>query len=83
MAGGLLRLNLQDDHPMMPDWVSFVLDEVYSSVGGRHLTPYTNHQLKKAFMSNDPEKTLYYKMRLFNHTLSSQRITIEIAFGQF
>ena len=67
----------------IPDWVSFVLDEVYSSVGGRHLTPYTNHQLKKAFMSNDPEKTLYYKMRLFNHTLSSQRITIEIAFGQF
>ena len=32
--------------------------------------------------SPDPEKTLYYKMRSFNHTLSSQRITIERAFGQ-
>ena len=66
----------------IPDWVSFVLDEAYSSVGGCHLTPFTSHQLKKALMSNDPEKTLYYKMRSFNHTLSSQRITIERAFGQ-
>ena len=30
----------------------------------------------------DPLKTLYYKMRTFNHVLSSQRITIERAFGQ-
>ena len=66
----------------IPDWVSFVLDEAYSSVGGCHLTPFTSHQLKKAFLMADPGKVLYYKMRSFNHTLSSQRITIERAFGQ-
>ena len=66
----------------IPDWVSYVLDEAYSSIGGCHLTPFTSHQLKKAFLLDDASKTLYYKMRSFNHTLSSQRITIERAFGQ-
>ena len=66
----------------IPDWVSYVLDEAYSSIGGCHLTPFTSHQLKKAYLLDDVTKTLYYKMRSFNHTLSSQRITIERAFGQ-
>ena len=66
----------------IPDWVSFVLDEAYSSVGGCHLTPFTSHQLKRAYLLPDREKTMYYKMRSFNHTLSSQRITIERAFGR-
>ena len=66
----------------IPDCVSFVLDETYSSVGGCHLTPFTSHQLKKAFLMTDSSKVLYYKMRSFNHTLSSQRITIERVFRQ-
>jgi hypothetical protein len=66
----------------VPDWVSFLLDEAYSSIGGCHLTPFTSHQLKKAICSPDPQKILYLKMRTFNHVLSSQRITIERAFGQ-
>ena len=28
-------------------YVSYVLDEVYSSIGGCHLTPFISHQLKK------------------------------------
>ena len=66
----------------IPGWVSFLLDEAYSSIGGCHLTPFTQHQLKRAMKLPDPAKTLYYKMRTFNHVLSSQRITIERAFGQ-
>ena len=66
----------------IPSWVSFLLDEAYSSIGGCHLTPFTQHQLRKAMNLPDPTKTLYYKMRTFNHVLSSQRITIERAFGQ-
>lgn len=66
----------------IPSWVSFLLDEAYSSVGECHLTPFTQHQLRKAFNSPDHTKTVYLKMRTFNHVLSSQRITIERAFGQ-
>ena len=47
----------------VPGWVSFLLDEAYSSIGGCHLTPYTQHQLKKSMKIPDPAKTLYYKMR--------------------
>jgi DDE superfamily endonuclease len=65
----------------IPDFVSYVLDEAYSSCGGRHLTPFSSSQLRKAqYPSAHP--ALYSKMRTFNHTLSSQRITIERAFGQ-
>jgi DDE superfamily endonuclease len=65
----------------IPDFVSYVLDEAYSSCGGRHLTPFSSSQLRKAlYPSAHPD--LYFKMRTFNHTLSSQRITIERAFGQ-
>ena len=28
-------------HNTIPDWVSFLLDEAYSSCGGRHLTPFS------------------------------------------
>lgn len=67
----------------IPSWVSYVLDEAYSSVGGCHLTPFSSHQLKNAKdIIADPNRVLYFKMRTFNHTLSSQRITIERAFGQ-
>ena len=65
-----------------PNWVSFLLDEAYSSIGGCHLTPFIQHQLKKAYNMPDASKTFYFKKRTFNHVLSSQRITIERAFGQ-
>ena len=61
-----------------PAWATFVLDEAYSSCGGMHLTPFSLHQLKRA-KKND--LSLYYKMLAFNNVLSSQRITIERAFG--
>lgn len=61
-----------------PPWATFVLDEAYSSCGGMHLTPFSVHQLKRAKRS---EISLYYKMLSFNNILSSQRITIERAFG--
>ena len=65
----------------IPDWVSFLLDEAYSSCGGRHLTPFSQHQLRRAF-TGVGANTMYYQMRTFNHVLSSQRISIERAFGQ-
>jgi hypothetical protein len=61
-----------------PEWCTFVMDEAYSSCGGMHLSPFSIHQLRKA-KSSDIDK--YYKMLAFNHVLSSQRITIERAFG--
>ena len=61
-----------------PAWATFVLDEAYSSCGGMHLTPFSLHQLKRAKKNDLP---LYYKMLAFNNVLSSQRITIERAFG--
>ena len=63
----------------LPGWLSFVLDEAYGSCGGMHFCPFSQHQLKKAF---ETSKELYFKMRTFNHCLSSLRITIERAFGQ-
>ena len=65
----------------IPDWVSFLLDEAYSSCGGRHLTPYSQHQLRRAYSARG-ENTMYYMMRTFDHVLSTQRISIERAFGQ-
>ena len=61
-----------------PAWATFVLDEAYSSCGGMHLTPFSLHQLKRSKRS---DLSLYYKMLAFNNVLSSQRITIERAFG--
>ena len=43
-----------------------------------HLTPYSLYQFKCAKRNN---QLLYFKMLAFNNVLSSQRITIERAFG--
>ena len=67
-------------HDAIPSWVSFLLDEAYSSCGGRHLTPFSQSQLRRAYGVGS--NTLYYQMRTFNHALASQRIGIERAFGQ-
>jgi hypothetical protein len=61
-----------------PEWVTFALDEAYSSCGGLHLTPFSIHMLRRAKRTN---LGLYYMMLAFNNVLSSQRITIERAFG--
>jgi hypothetical protein len=61
-----------------PVWAIFVLDEAYSSYDGMHLTPFSIHQLRRAKASNP---LLYFKMIAFFNVLSSQRITIERAFG--
>ena len=58
-----------------------MLDEAYSPIGGDcHLTPYSRNQLKKARGGENGEEK-YLKMKAFNNALSSQRITIERAFG--
>ena len=64
----------------IPDRVSYLLNEAYSSCGGRHLTPFSQSQLRRA--KDLPTDTMYYQMCTFNHTLSTQRISIERAFGQ-
>ena len=61
-----------------PAWAYFVLDEAYGSIGGMHLTPYTLSQLKYAKKTDIED---YFKLIAFNNVLSSQRITIERAFG--
>jgi hypothetical protein len=55
-----------------------VLDGIYSSLGGPHLTPYSGKQLRKA-QETSTEK--YNEYRAFNAILSGQRVTIERAFG--
>ncbi len=66
---------------LIPEEFHFLLDEAYGPIGGdQHLTPFTSHQLALAKRTNT---TRYVKMLGFNHFLSSQRITIERAFGQF
>lgn len=64
----------------IPQWAHFVLDEAYSSCGGCHLTPWSKMQLHYAkYVLKDMDM---YQARLgFNFYLSSQRITIERAFG--
>jgi hypothetical protein len=64
---------------VIPSWCSLVLDEAYSSIGGdQHMTPFTRYQLRKVART---DRAKYLKMKAFNHILSSQRITIERAFG--
>ena len=66
---------------LLAECFHMVLDEAYGSVGGsNHLTPFSRHQLKRARMDDFPR---YLKMRAFNNMLSSQRITVERAFGIF
>ena len=71
-----IRSKAKGNH--FPSWATFVLDEAYSSLGGMHLTPYSVHQLRWAKKKDDGS---YYKLLAFNNVLSSQRITIERAFG--
>jgi hypothetical protein len=64
----------------IPNKYHMVLDEAYGSIGGdQHLVPYSKSQLQ-ALTTDD---NLYLRMKAFNHILSSQRITIERAFGMF
>ena len=57
----------------------FVMDEAYSSIGGdHHLCPFSKHQLRTA---RARDAALYDGMLVFNNRLSSQRITVERAFG--
>jgi hypothetical protein len=63
----------------VPDGYHMVLDEAYSSIGGnQHLTPFSRNQLRNA---KERSEDTYCRMKAFNHALSSQRITIERAFG--
>ena len=62
----------------IPSWCHFVLDEAYSACGGIHLTPWSKEQLRAA---KDISEVEYQKRLAFNFFLSSQRITIERAFG--
>ena len=58
----------------------FVMDEAYACIGGNHhLCPYSKHQLTAARRANDMERL--DSMLVFNNRLSSQRITVERAFG--
>jgi hypothetical protein len=64
----------------IPNKFHMVLDEAYSSIGGdQHLCPYSKAQLQAPRTGPD----LYLRMKAFNNILSSQRITIERAFGIF
>ena len=67
----------------IPECYHWVLDEAYNSIGGNmHLTPFSRAQLLHAKSSETPEAILKYEqMKCFNNYLSSQRITIERAFG--
>ena len=63
----------------IPECYHSVLDEAYGSIGGdQHLTPFTRHQLRAARKISQKR---YEQMKSFNNFLSSQRITIERAFG--
>ena len=53
-------------------------DDAFSGLEERLLTPFTKCQLKKG---KEGGMEQYLKMRAFNHILSSQRITVERAFG--
>jgi hypothetical protein len=78
----LYRLILSGDYPA---WIHLVLDDAYKPFGGIHLTPYSREHLTKLKREGqtDPLKHQEYLMKCgFNHILSSQRITIERAFGQ-
>ena len=66
---------------LIPSKYHQVLDEAYGSIGGdQHITPFTRSQLKKARSENVDQ---YLQMKAFNNILSSERITIERAFGMY
>lgn len=64
----------------LPLWVCLVMDGIYSSCGGNHLTPFSSSvELRKA---DETDHTLYLKMITYNRVISAIRVTIERAFGQ-
>lgn len=66
---------------LVPECYHMVLDEAYGSIGeNQHLTSFTKHQLRKA---RELSEEKYQQMKAFNKFLSSQRITIERAFGMY
>ena len=80
LVTALYRLIKQNN---LPRWVHIVFDEAYSSFGGIVLTPYSRDHLRNLINRNTAEATneYFWKESGFNHILSSQRITIERAFG--
>lgn len=62
----------------MPSWACILLDGIYGSLGGNHLTPFSRTELRRA----EQDRNLHLKMRTFNQIISSMRVTIERAFGQ-
>jgi hypothetical protein len=65
---------------LIPPEFHLVYDEaIVCLADDHHLTPFTRHQLRGAVKSENMQ--LYERMKAFNHILSSQRITIERAFG--
>jgi len=71
--------HLMVSNSLLPSWVCLVLDGIYSSCGGNHLTPFNAVELKKAHQTN---YQLYLKMITYNRVISAIRVTIERAFGQ-
>lgn len=65
---------------LFPRWCNIVLDEAYLSCGDQHCTPFSKFALEKAKRDNNIQ--LHDLMRIYNLLLSSQRVTIERAFGQ-
>jgi hypothetical protein len=63
----------------LPEWVCLVLDGIYSSCGGNHLTPFSSTDLSKAA---EKDHELYLKMITYNRVICAIRVTIERAFGQ-
>ena len=63
----------------LPDWAIILMDQIYSSLGGQHLTPFGKQDLERVKRVNKP---LYLKMSVFNHLLCSMRVTVERALGQ-
>lgn len=53
-------------------------DDAFSAIHALLMTPFTKSQLKRM---RDHDFALYLRMRAFNNALSSQRITVERAFG--
>lgn len=71
--------DIPDDIRLLYENLLLALDEAYGPLGGRHLTPYTEAQLRR--LRDEYGQEVYEAALLFNNRLSSSRITIERAFG--
>lgn len=60
------------------DLYHMVMDEAYACLGCNHFTPFSRHQMDRA---KSELLSDFHKMYAFNFVLSSERITIERAFG--